>query len=49
MNILTVKKRKTEFVSTTDALIWLEDSHRVGGDVGELGGVGEGLVFEKRM
>ena len=34
---LTVKKRKTLFVSTIDSLIWLEDLHRVGGDVGEFG------------
>ena len=38
----TVKKRKTLFVSTFDWLIWLEDLHRVGGDVGEFGGWGGG-------
>ena len=40
MNILTVKKGKTQFVSTFDSLIWLEDLPRVGGYVGEFGGGG---------
>ena len=31
-----VKKRKTYFVSTFDSLIWLDDLHRVGEDVGGL-------------
>ena len=40
MNILTVKKGKTLFVSTIDSLIWLDHLHRVGGDVGEFKGGG---------